>query len=549
MRTSKTITVACLLAACDAPPTEWSPEGTSAQDPGGILERVKQEATACLRVTNDDYAFVGGTFDALSGTHESYPFELGPFNTCASPLTNTLVSSQSILRSKYDLERAFSSAVTVSGSAGYGPVSISGNAKSEVEERIKISHETINFLFKETVIKKTVFLGDAVPFSQTFRDTLAAPDGQRRVHDGYGDLYTKTAFLGHSMSILFVADLRHSEKYRREDFEMALEAKYKNASTNAALKTTKHTTSQVSEMLSLMKVSVFQLVSSGTSPLPVVTELSFDGVKAAIAAFRANANNNTSYGLVAAELESLDQRFPYTRGQLFDWRAYGTAVADYSAMAGELDKIGGLVTEYQQLPFRASRLAAGIRRLIGMYQDLSVLSVPNTPGPNWFTDMIGGIWREHSAVSSIHNEYRALVDASSRIKAGRQTDICLGLGGNGPGGAGLQTVAEPCNGRDDQLFRYIGRQLRSISGHCLDVEGGGARGTVLLSACAAPATTAQTWTFSSGSRKIDPWRTRTINFLSTGHPDSLLRATNGTLGSATSWSRSHYEQYDWQLRK
>ncbi|HYO95877.1 MAG TPA: RICIN domain-containing protein [Polyangiaceae bacterium] len=516
--------------ACGAPDTSEAGTGAEGIEGAAIAENQQAATQGCIRGAAKD--FVGSAFDALTGTSEAFPFVDG-YTACEDPIVKVTNQKQSFVSDSYELERSVSSSVTIDGEGSYALFSANANVKRTVEEKVKFSRNHIVFVAEEEVFKTKVTLDAGVPFNATFEDYLSRPDGKSLIHGAFGDVFVKTAHLGHRINIIYSAEIAHSEKYTREHFAASLDASFKNASFGAALKTTYHNETQVREMLSQMRITVLALSQSDT--VLAVKELTPAGVKATLEEFRATANGPGYGAPIRLELEPFGQHGK-SEAQFFDWRSRLDVIAHYGSLYHQAKRIADLGTSFRDLTTRARQMMTGAQWYIDQYR---------TPaGYQGSGQALAAFQEMHYHLRNDAAEYETLAANSQHFYASRVAGVCLSVADAGAGHLGAAISPRNCSTADGQLFRYDSatQEIRSLSGHCFSVAGGGATGDIVLANCQD--SPAQNWTFWKSEKKIDCCNARDINLVGNGQ-GTLLRGVLNRNAYASGWSRSSYREFSW----
>jgi hypothetical protein len=482
--------VSLLAAGCGAPldssdlDAELDREDTATQG-----EAEAAIVAGCIRGPARDY--VGSAYDALVGTAESFPF-VDNYTACEGPLAAITRQNHRIVSDSYELEKMVASSLSVNSDGHYAIFSGSGSVKQTVEEKVKFSRNSLILFAEEEVERTQVTLDASVPFNATFEEYLTRPNAKTLIHNAFGDLYVKTAHLGHRINIVYSSEYQRTDKYRHEDFSLALEASFKAAAYGASLKTAYHSESQVREMLSQMTTRV--LVLSHSNVVIAVRELTPEGVKAALAEFRQAAGAPGYGAAIRYELEPFGQHGK-SESQFFDWRTRLQTIDIYQNLYHQAKVVADLGSTYKDLTNRARNMMSASQYYIDQYR---------TPaGYQGSGQGIAAFREQHYQMMRDAQEYRSIVAASNRFLSMRVGGVCLSVSSGGAGVPDEHIKATACSNSEGQLFRYdtASKKIRSVSGLCVTVAGGAATGNLVLASCAD--SPAQTWTLSKAERKID----------------------------------------------
>jgi hypothetical protein len=515
-------------------PAELDSEGDDSSLEAEVTAETRQAAVAgCIR--GESRQAVGDAFDLLTGASGSFPFN-DNFTACETANFSTRTDMR-FFSDSYEFERAMTSGVSVEGNGAYGPYSASASIKSQVESKVKFSRSSIVFMVDEEIKKAKVTLDADVPYSPLFEQYLAAGN-KLSLHNSFGDAFVKTAHIGHRMRLIFTANVERTDKYRKEDFQAVLKATYSAASVGGSVTVSGFSSTQVTEMSSKMNISVLAITHS--TNIPEIRELTLAEVKGVLTTFRAAAANHQGV-TIQTELVPFGQHGGKAEAQFFDWRSRVASIDTYGRYYNQAKQIADLNTTFKDLRNRGSSGMTAAQWYIDQYRS-----------PAGFTGSGQGAaaFGSHMYTMKLDaDEYRTIVGQSQRLVGTRLGNVCAGVADGTAGYAGAQLAAKTCSNDDGQLFRYDSsiKSLRSVSGHCVDVSGGGAVGRLVLATCGSPSPKSQRWTFSLASRKIDVWgRTRDIAFL-TNDLGGHVRAAQNQSVDASGWSRDYYPQFAWQL--
>jgi hypothetical protein len=521
-------------AACGAADPAELNSAEFAETPQEPVSGAQQAVVAgCVR--GESRQAVGDAYDVLNGRSGSFPFN-DDYSACESTVGTTNTDMR-FFSDSYEFERAASSGVSVDGQASFGAYSASASVKNKVESKIKFSRNNIIFMVNEEILKTKVTLDGGVPYSPVFEQYLATGD-KLSLHNTFGDAFVKTAYLGHSMRLIFVAEVERTDKYRKQDFESVLKASYQAASVGGSVTVSGFSSTQVNEMTQKMRISVLAITRSPN--IPEISEMTLGEVKGVLATFRSVARTNNGV-TIREELVPFGQHAGKSETQFFDWRQRLASIETYERYYQQAKQISDLGTKFKNLTTRG---------LDGM------------AGAQWFIDQFrapAGYQGSGSGAAAFGNnqyllrldadEYKQIVEQSQRLLANRQDGVCITVADGSAGFVTAQLAAKPCSNEDGQLFRYdtSTQLLRTVSGDCVDISGGSSVGGLVLATCgSAPDPKSQHWAFSVGSRKIDPYRTRDIHFVSNGF-GTFVRAANNQSANAATWSRDDYREYSWHL--
>jgi hypothetical protein len=536
---------ALFLTACSASSDSGEPQSASGatETPGATGEAQVQ---GCIAPTNAEWQWVGDSFNAFSGAQGSFAFNRDPSTNavavCVSPALNQSSVVLKFVHTQSDLETMESTDSTVAGGGGYAGASIDAKARQFLEQKVSLTSDSINLVVRVTNPLKVVTMDASVQLSPDVDAQLALSDGKLRVHNTYGDVYVKSAQLGHYLFLVYHATITRSDKYNKRLLELAVKAKYANATSNASLSFENHTEAEVKDMLSCVRVDIS---AESTVAIPI----SFDPnkpteIKSAMDTFWSAANADNARG-TRFELEPFGRRNGRTEADFLDWRPTASALADTGKQLAGVEEIASSGTDFRDLSARAGSLAALMRRMI----DRTV----NPPLPPNVPDyVLGEMGRSVSIgyplVMNDAKDHATRLAQAVLIKAGRQEGLCLGRGLEGAGTAGEKLFGEECNGREDQLYVFdqASKQVQSVSGQCVTISNGTATsGDLALSPCTGSQW--QQWIVEAHSVKISAFSLRTVSFIDSVLGTSL-RATSGTPARAAGWSRGDYVQYDWVPR-
>lgn len=514
---------------------EESPQAES--EAGESQQAVVQ---GCIR--GESRQAVGDAYELLTGKSGSFPFN-DDFTACESTVGTTRTDMR-FFSDAYELERAMTSSVSVEGSGSYGPYSASASVKKTVESKVKFSRSSIVFMADEEITNAKVTLDGNVPYSPLFEQYLASGN-KVNLHNTYGDAFVKTAYIGHSIKLIYTADVERTDKYRKEDFQAVLKASYSAASVGGSVTVSGFSSSQVSEMTSKMRITVLAITRTTPGKILEITEMTLGEVKGLLTTFRAAARADKGV-TIRTELTPFGQHGGKSEAQFFDWRSRVASIDVYDRYYTQAKQIADLGTTYKDLTNRGRNGMTSAQWYIDQFRSPAGYQGSGQGaaafGSQMYTLKLDG------------EEYLKVVGQSQRLVGTRMGDVCVTVADGTAGYPGAQLAVKACSNDDGQLFRYDSstRLLRSVSGDCIDVSGGTANGTVVLAACATSNRPTQRWSFSVGSRKISAFSTRDIYFVSndlndpTKDASGLFKgATNQSLNAA-GWSRDDYRQYHWQ---
>ena len=521
-------------AGCGAVDPGESNSAEFGETPVEPVSEVEQGVVAgCVR--GESRQAVGDAYDVLVGRSGSFPFN-DDFSACESAVGTTNTDMR-FFSDSYEFERAASSGVSVDGQASFGFYSASASVKSKIESKVKFSRSNIIFMVNEEILKTKVTLDGGVPYTPLFEQYLAAGD-KLNLHNTYGDAFVKTAYLGHSIRLIIVADVERTDKYRKQDFESVLKASYQAASTGAAVTVSGFSSSQVSEMTQKMRVSVLAVTRSPN--IPEISEMTLGEVKGVLATFRNAARSNNGV-TIREELVPFGQHAGKSESQFFDWRQRVASIDTYERYYQQAKQISDLGTRFKNLTTRGRDGMTAAQWYIDQYRTPAGYQ-GSGPGAAAFGN-------NQYLLRLDADEYKQIVEQSQRLLANRQTNVCITVADGSAGFVGAQLAAKPCSNEDGQLFRYdtSTQLLRTVSGDCIDITGGGNIGGLVLATCgSARDPRSQHWAFSVGSRAISAFHTRDIYFVSNGF-GTFVRAANNQSARATTWSRDYYVEYSWHL--
>lgn len=523
--------VSMSATGCGAPdPAELAAaDGASSAEPE--VKQTEQAVVAGCTRSEASRQAVGDAYDLLTGKSGSFPFN-DNFTACESGV-NTTHTDMRFFSDSYEFERAMTSSVSVEGNGSYGPYSASANVKSTVESKVKFSRSSIVFMVDEEIAKSKATLDANVPYSALFEQYLASGD-KLSLHNSFGDAFVKTAYIGHSIKLIFTAETERTDKYRKEDFQAVLKASYSAASVGGSVTVSGFSSSQVSEMTSKMSVSVLAITHS--TNIPEIREMTLAEVKGVLSTFRQAARDNPGV-TIRTELVPFGQQGGKSESQFFDWRSRVASIDVFDRYFTQAKQVADLGTNYKNLTNRARDGMSGAQWYIDQYRSPAGFQ-GSGQGAAAFGNYI-------YTMKSDANEYLNIVGQSQRMIGTRMGNVCVTVADGSAGYPGAQLAVKTCSNDDGQLFRYDSstKLLRSVSGDCVDVSGGGATGGLVLAACGSSAS--QHWLFSVGSRKISAFTTKDIAFVSNDLGGLFKGSTNASLNAA-GWSRDDYRQYHWE---